>query len=104
MTDSDSFEAVEDRTDKKDELLDFAIEYEIKGSYPDDASKDRKRAIRKQAKNLIADKEEIFLIKKSKRVKIVTSIEEQSRILQAYHSDPTSGHFGIAKTCKHLTE
>ena len=37
-------------------------------------------------------------------MKIVTSIEEQSRILQACHSDPTSGHFGIAKTCKRLTE
>ena len=60
MTDSDSFEDVEDRTDKKDELLDFAIKYKIKGSYPDDASKDRKRAIRKRAKNLIADKVEIF--------------------------------------------
>jgi len=39
MTDS---EDVEDRTDKKDELLDFAIEYKIKGSYPDDTSKDQK--------------------------------------------------------------
>ena len=104
LDNSDSFEDVEDRTDKKDELLDIAFEYKIKGSYSDDASKDQKRAIRKRAQNLIADKGEIFLIRKSKHVKIITSIEEQSRILQACHSDPTSGHFGIVKMCKRLTE
>ena len=60
MTDSDSFEDVEDRTDKKDELLGFAIKYKIKGSYPDDASKDWKRAIRKRAQNLITDKGDFF--------------------------------------------
>ena len=37
-------------------------------------------------------------------MKIVTSIEEQNRILQACHSDATSGHFGVAKTYKRFTE
>jgi len=77
---SSSFES---ECKKNEDLLDFAINYKLKGSYPDNTSKDRKRAIRKRAKNLITDKGEIFLMRKTNRVKIVTSTEEQSRILQA---------------------
>ena len=103
----DSVDAEADQDDKKaDELLDYAIDYKLKGTYPSyrHVSKDRKRTIRKRAQNLIEDKGEIFILRRSKCVKIVTSIEEQNRILQACHSDATSGHFGVAKTYKWLTE
>jgi len=71
--DSSSFES---ECEKNEDLLDFAIKYKLKGSYLDNTSKDRKRAIRKRAKNLATDKGEIFLMRKTSRVKIVMSTEE----------------------------
>ena len=66
----------------------------------------RKRAIRKRAERLEINKGELFLLRKNgkQKVKIITEPEEQKRILEACHSDVTSGHFGIMKTCKRLTE
>ena len=42
--------------------------------------------------------------RKKRRVKVVTSVEEQARILRACHSDPTSGHFGTTKTWRKVAE
>ena len=38
------------------------------------------------------------------QVKVITSVEDQKRILEACHCDPTSGHFGITKTWKRISE
>ena len=42
--------------------------------------------------------------RKNRQVKVVTSAEEQARILRACHSDPTSGHFGTTKTWRKVAE
>ena len=38
------------------------------------------------------------------QVKVVTSVEDQKRILHSCHSDPTSGNFGVTKTWRRLAE
>ena len=38
------------------------------------------------------------------QVKLITSVEDQKRILQSCHSDSTSGHFGVTKTRRRLAE
>ena len=88
-----------------DEILDAAIVYKTDGTYPTEASKDKKRAIRKRSERLEVDnlKGESFLLRKNGRVKIITDPAEQKRILEACHSDFTSGHFGVTKTCKRLS-
>ena len=53
---------------------------------------------------MIADKGEIYVQRKKGRVKVVTSVEEQGRILRACHSDATSGHFGSTKTWRRVAE
>ena len=35
-------------------------------------------------------------------VRTTQSNEEQLRILEMYHCDPTSGHFGVKKTCNQV--
>ena len=89
-----------------DEVLDAAITYKADGTYPSNSSKDRKRAIRKRAERLEIFKGELFFVKKNgkQRVKIITDPKEQRRILEACHSNVTSGHFGVTKTFKRLTE
>ena len=89
-----------------DEGLDDAITYKTDGTYPSNSSKDRKPAIQKRAERLEIIKGELFFVKKNgkKRAKIITDPKEQKCILEAYHSDVTSGHFGVTKTCKRLTE
>ena len=71
---------------------DFTIYYD--GSYPDGLTKEKKRAVRKRAAKLETEKGEVFLLRKGKRIKVVQT-EEQKQILQACHSDPTSGHYGV---------
>ena len=44
------------------------------------------------------------MVKKKRQVKVVTLVEEQKRILQACHSEPTSGHFGKTKTWRRVAE
>ena len=96
---------VVDNNSDHDELLDAAITYKIDGTYPSNSSKDRKRAIRKRAERLEINKGELFLLRKSgeQKVNIITEPAEQRHILEACHSNVTSGHFGITKTWKRLT-
>ena len=75
-----------------------AIEYVLGNGYPSDLVKDRKRAVRKRAATLTAEQGEVFVQRKGRRVKVVTSVEEQRFILKACHSNPTSSHFGVRKT------
>ena len=37
-------------------------------------------------------------------MKVVTAVEEQRRILESCHSNPTSGHFGTTKTWRRVAE
>lgn len=89
---------------KDDPILDYAIEYKHTGSYPPSLSKEKKRAVRKRAATLIVENGEIYLERKKRRVKVITSVEEQTRIMRACHSDPTSGHFGSTKTWRRVAE
>ena len=72
--------------------------------YPSDLVKNRKRAVRKRAATLTAEQSEVFVQRKGRRVKVVTSVEEQRFILKACHSDPTSSHFGVTKTWQRVSE
>ena len=83
-----------------DEILDAAI---TDRTYPSNSSK---RAILKRAEQLEIVKGELFFLRKNgkQKVKIITDPKEQKRILEACHSDVTSEHFGVTKTCKRLTE
>ena len=38
------------------------------------------------------------------QVKLVTSVDDQNRILHSCHMDATSGHFGVTKTWRRLAE
>ncbi len=84
--------------DKEDAILELAIEYVLTNGYPPSLSKDRKCAVRKRAATLVVENGEVFIQKKKRRVKAVTSADEQKIILNACHADPTSGHFGVTKT------
>ena len=97
-------ELEEENSPPEDPILDLAIEYKLSGSYPTELTKDKKRAVRKRAATLIADNGEIYVERKNRRVKVVTSTEEQARILKACHSDATSGHFGTTKTWRKVAE
>ena len=89
----------------KHDILDFAIYCCLHdGSYPDGPTKEKKRAVRKRAAKLETEKGEVFLLKKGKRIKVVQTEKEQKQILQACHSDPTSGHYGITKTWNRVAE
>ena len=37
-------------------------------------------------------------------MRVVTSAEEQRKVLVACHSQPTSGHFGVTKTSRRIAE
>ena len=69
--------------DKEDPVLNLAIAYVLTKSYPADLGKDQKRAVRKRAKSILVENGEVYLVKKKRRVKVVTSVEEQKRILRA---------------------
>ena len=80
-------EPKEEACPPEDHILDFAIEYKQSGTYPPALTKEKKRAVRKRTASLIADNGEIYVERKNRRVKVVTSAEEQARILRACHSD-----------------
>ena len=87
-----------------DPVLELAIGYKLHRSYPLGLSKERKRAVRKRASTLTVDNGEVFLKRKGRQVKVVTAVEDQRRILESCHSDPTSGHFGTTKTWRRVAE
>ena len=82
-----------------DEILEEAIKYVIAGSkgnqykYPEGWDKNMKRSVRKRADRVVMRGVEVMYKKKnSDEVRIIQSREEQMRILEMCHSDPTSGH------------
>ena len=65
-------------THKDDRILDLAIHYVLNNSYPatEDLAKYQKRAVRKRAATLLVEKGEIYLEKKERKVKVISSIQE----------------------------
>ena len=68
-----------------DQILELAVDYAVRRSYPPGLTKEKKKSRKKKSVNPRGDKGEVFL-------------KEQRRILESCHSDPTSGHFGTTKT------
>ena len=64
-----------------DNDLEFAIDFAVRGRYPPGLSRDKKRALRRRATTLWVDKGEVLLKRKGREVKVVTSLDEQRRIL-----------------------
>ena len=87
-----------------DPALELAIRYTVRRSYPPRLSKKRKRAVRKRASALTVDKGEVLLKRKGRQVKVGTAVKDQRRILESFHSDLTSGHFGTTKTWRRVAE
>ena len=91
--------------DKKEGcILDCTIHYVLNKTYPCELEKDKKRAVRKRAATLVLEDGEVFVQQKNRKVKVIRSREDQLLTVQACHSDPTSGHFGMKKTWRRLTE
>ena len=57
-----------------------------------------KRSVRKRADRIIMRGVEVMYKKNSDEVRIIQSREEHMWVLEVWHSDPTSGHFGVKKT------
>ena len=57
--------------EKDDPILDLAIEYVASGAYPAGIPKQKKRAVRKRAANLLVQDGEVFLQRKNRKVSIV---------------------------------
>ena len=97
---------------RDDEILEEAIKYVIAGSkgnqykYPDGWDKNMKRSVRKRADRVIMRGVEVMYKKKknSDEVRIIQNREEQMRVLEMCHSEPTSGHFGVKKTFNRVRE
>ena len=68
-------EPKEEACPRDDHILDFTIEYKQSGTYPPALTKEKKKVIRKRAESLIADIGDIYVERKNRRVKVVTSAE-----------------------------
>ena len=55
---------------KKDEILDYAIEYCMTKAYPIGLSKDKKRAVRKRAKVISIVEKEVFIQRRKNKPKV----------------------------------
>ena len=89
---------------KEDPILDYAIYYTVNGTYPNELTKEKKRAVRKRAGTLILENGEVYLQRKGRRVKVIQSRKDQLLIIKSCHSEPTSGHFGLTKTWRRVAE
>ena len=76
--------AESDSIKKADEILEYAIQYALDGSYPLELTKGKKRAIRKRAVLLTVNKGEVFLNRGKTKAKVVVSLEKQRRVLKAF--------------------
>ena len=87
---------------QEDRILDCAIHYVLNKTYHCELEKDKKRSVRKRAATLVLEDGEVFVQQKNRKVKVIRSREDQLLSVQACHSDPTSGHFGM-KTWRRST-
>ena len=75
---------MQDDRENEDPILDMAIHYVLQREYPDaELTKDQKRAVRKRAATLLVDKGEVYLQRKGRKVKVISSAKEQMMILSA---------------------
>ena len=51
-----------------DNILDYAIEYKMKGAYPPGVTKDKKRAVRKRAQTICIEEGELYILRKKNKV------------------------------------
>ena len=51
-----------------DNILDYAIEYRMRGTYPPGLSKDKKRAVRKRAQVIVVEEGEVYIQRKKNKV------------------------------------
>ena len=58
----------EDEHQEPDNILEHAIEYCMKGSYPLGLTKDKKRAVRKRARAVTVENGEVFVQRRKKKV------------------------------------
>ena len=49
-------------------VLDYAIEYKMKGAYPPGLTKDKKRAVRKRAQTICIEEGEVYILRKKNKV------------------------------------
>ena len=49
-------------------LLDDAMEYKLKGFYPDGLTTNQKRCVRRKAQTILVDHGEVFIMKKKRKV------------------------------------
>ena len=68
--------------EREDKIFELAIHYVQNSSYPPGLSRDKKRAVRKRAAAVVCDKGEVFVQRKLRRVKVMTSTDECERILK----------------------
>ena len=97
----------EPKTGGKDDdisLLDLSIDYLLTKSYPHNIDAKMKRSIRRRSSLLTFENGDILVRRKNRRVKVITNSTDRCRILEACHSAPTSGHFGVTKTRKKVSE
>ena len=57
-----------------------------------------KRSVRKRADRAMRGVEVMYKKKNSDEVRIIQSREEQMRVLEVWHLNPTSEHFEVKKT------
>ena len=97
-------------TSEKEDLLEAAIQYAsakhagYEDAYPPDASKVKKRAIRKRAESISVQNGKLFYTDRRKLIVEVVTADEQKHILWACHADITFGHFGVKKTAGRIAE
>lgn len=76
-----------------------------KAAYAEGATKTRRRALRKQAKNFVLDHGTLFRVSGERRQQWVPDLEQQKNILKACHCETVSGgHFGRDKTRSKIAE
>ena len=61
----------DDDEHQADNILDYAIEYCMTGSYPPDLTKDKKSAVRKRAKAITVTNGEVYLQRRKNKVCMV---------------------------------
>ena len=57
-----------------DDILDYAIEYRMRGGYPPGLTKDKKRAVRKRAQAISVEDGEVYIQRKKNKVCLTISV------------------------------
>ena len=63
-----------DDEQETDNILDYAIEYRMTGSYPPGLTKDKKRSVRKRAQAISVEEGEVYTQRKNNKVRLFTCL------------------------------